>query len=86
MGGSGSHLLDPGLIKGVESLVQRESGSASFGTKVVPSLQRADPTFMNSVTGSVCIAKCSNILQWSFPRDILGMYYYGGLFLEWKTH
>jgi hypothetical protein len=36
---------------------------ASFGVKVVPSLNGADPSFMNSVTGSVCRAKCSNILQ-----------------------
>jgi hypothetical protein len=35
----------------------------SFGVKVVPSLNGADPSFMNSVTGSVCRAKCSNILQ-----------------------
>jgi hypothetical protein len=26
-------------------------------------LQRVDPSFINSVTGSVCRAKCSNILQ-----------------------
>jgi hypothetical protein len=47
----------------VELLVQKESGSASFGAKVVPSLQMVNPSFMNSVTGSVCRAKCSNILQ-----------------------
>jgi hypothetical protein len=47
----------------VERLVQRESRSASFGAKVVPSLQKADLSFMNSVTGSVCRAKCSYILQ-----------------------
>jgi hypothetical protein len=40
-------------------LIQKESGSASFGAKVVPSLQRADLSFMNSVTGSICRAKCS---------------------------
>ncbi len=50
-------------IEGMELLVQKESGSASFGAKVVPSLQRVDLSFMNSVTGSVCRAKCSNILQ-----------------------
>ncbi len=63
MSGSESCLLDLGLIKGVDPLVQRESRSASFGAKVAPSLQRVDPSFMNSVTGSVCRAKCSNILQ-----------------------
>ncbi len=50
-------------IEGVEPLVQEENRSASFGAKVVPSLQRADSNFMNSVTGSICRAKCSNILQ-----------------------
>ncbi len=43
----------------MERLVQRESRSASFGAKVVPSLQRADLSFMKSVIGSVCRAKCS---------------------------
>jgi hypothetical protein len=33
----------------VELLVQKESRSASFGAKVVPSLQRADLGFMNSL-------------------------------------
>jgi len=36
---------------------------ASLGTKVVPSLNGADLSFMNSVTGSICRAKSSNILQ-----------------------
>jgi hypothetical protein len=30
---------------------------------VVPSLNGADPSFMNSVTGSACRAKCSDILH-----------------------
>ncbi len=50
-------------LEGVEPLLQKESGSASFGAKVVPSLNRADLSFMNSVTGSACRAKCSNILH-----------------------
>ncbi len=29
-----------------------QSGSASFGTKVAPSLNGVDPSFMNSVAGS----------------------------------
>ncbi len=33
----------------MELLVQKESRSASFGAKVVPSLQRADLGFMNSL-------------------------------------
>jgi hypothetical protein len=48
-------------IEVVEPLLQKDSRSASFGAKVVPSLQRADLSFMNSVTGSVCRAKCSNL-------------------------
>jgi hypothetical protein len=40
-----------------------ESRSANFGAKLVPSLNGADLSFMNSVTGSVCRAKCSNIIQ-----------------------
>ncbi len=58
-------------------MFKRESGSANFGTKVVPCLWRADPSFMNSVTqsgyadpslmnsvtGSGYVAKCSDILQ-----------------------
>ncbi len=51
------------FLEGVEPLIQRESGSANFGTKLAPSLNGADLSFMNSVTGSICRAKCSNILQ-----------------------
>ncbi len=63
-------------MKGVDQLVKRESGSAHFGAKVAPCLWRADPSFMNSITGSGMqirvmnsvtgsgyVAKCSNILQ-----------------------
>ncbi len=53
MSGSGSGLLDPGL-EGVEPLLQKESGLASFCAKVATSLKRADLSFMYSVTGSVC--------------------------------
>ncbi len=63
MSGSGSGLLDPGLIKGVEMHVQMESRSICFVEKVASSLQRADLSFMNSVTRSVCRAKCTYILQ-----------------------
>ncbi len=35
-----------------EPLLQKESQSASFGTKLVPSLNGVDPSFMNSVAGS----------------------------------
>jgi hypothetical protein len=51
------------LLEGVELLIQMESRSANFGAKLGPSLNGADPSFINSVTGSVCRAKCSNILQ-----------------------
>ncbi len=43
-------------IEGVELLIQKVSRSASFGAKVMPSLQREDSSFVNSVTGSVCRA------------------------------
>ncbi len=36
----------------MDTLVKRESGSASFGSKVAPYLRRADLSFMNTVTGS----------------------------------
>ncbi len=45
----------------VEPLLQKESGSASFGTKVVPSLNGVDPSFMNSVTGSACREQSAQI-------------------------
>ncbi len=51
MSQSGSRILDP-VIKGVELTFQRESGLASFGAKVVPSLNGVDPSFTNLVAGS----------------------------------
>ncbi len=53
MSGSGSGLLDL-VFEGVEPLLQRKADPASFGAKVVPSLNGADLSFMNSVTGSIC--------------------------------
>ncbi len=40
-----------------------KGGSASFGAKMVLSLNGVDPSCMNSITGSTCGAKCSNILH-----------------------
>ncbi len=51
------------VLERVELLLQKESGAASFGAKVAPSLKRVDPSFMKPVTGSISRAKCSNILQ-----------------------
>jgi hypothetical protein len=62
MSGSRLGLLDL-VLEGVELLLQRKADPASFGTKVGPNLNGADPSFINSVTGSICRAKCSNILQ-----------------------
>jgi hypothetical protein len=62
MNGAESSLLDP-VLRGVEPLLQKESRSAGFGAKVAPSLNGADLSFVNSVTGSACRAKCSNILH-----------------------
>ncbi len=56
-------------LKGVEPLLQKESGSASFGVKVVPTLTGVDPSFANSVTVSACRAKCSNILHDRFNNN-----------------
>ncbi len=56
------------FLEGVEPLIQMESRLANFGAKLAPSSNGVDPSFMNSVTGSVCRAKCSNILQDSFSK------------------
>jgi hypothetical protein len=52
MSQSGSKILDPVFKRGVELLLQKESGSASFGTKVASSLNGVDLSFINSVAGS----------------------------------
>ncbi len=54
----------------MEPLIHRESGSANFGAKLVPSLYEADLSFMNSVTRSVCRAKCLNSLQDNFYIEL----------------
>ncbi len=51
------------VLEGVEPFLKKESGSACFAAKVASSLKRVEPSFMNSVTGSLCGAKYSNILQ-----------------------
>ncbi len=56
---------DP-VLEGVELLFHQKGGSASFGAKVALSLNRVDPSCMNSITGSTCRAKCSNILHDTF--------------------
>jgi hypothetical protein len=62
MSQSGSGKPDP-VLEGVALLFQKESGSASFGPKVVLSLNGVDPSYMKSITGSNCRTKCSNILH-----------------------
>ena len=62
MSRSGTGLLDP-VLWGWSRFSKRKADPSSIGAKVAPSLNGADPSFMNSVTGSVCRAKCSNILQ-----------------------
>ncbi len=54
--------LDP-VLEGVELLSHQKGGSASFGAKMVLSLNGVDPGCMNSITGSTCRAKWSNILH-----------------------
>jgi hypothetical protein len=41
------------FLEGAELLLQKESGLANFGAKLVSSLNGADLSFMNSVTGFV---------------------------------
>jgi hypothetical protein len=57
-----SSKLDP-YLEGVEMLFYQKGGSASLGAKMVLSLNGVDPGCMNSITGSTCRAKCSNILH-----------------------
>jgi hypothetical protein len=63
MSQSGSVKLDPDL-NGVELLLHQKGGSASFGVKMVLSLNRVGPGCMNSITGSTCRAKSSNIIHY----------------------
>jgi hypothetical protein len=53
---------DP-VLEGVELLFCRKGGSASFGAKMALSLNGVDPSCMNSITGTTCRAKYSNILH-----------------------
>jgi hypothetical protein len=62
MSQSGSGKLDPDL-EGAELLFHQKGGSASFGDKMVLSLNGVDQGSMNPITGSPCRAKCSNILH-----------------------
>ncbi len=58
------------FLEGVEPLIHGESGSANFGAKLVLSLNGTVLSFMNSVAGSVCRAKCLNILQDNFYIEL----------------
>ncbi len=51
------------FLEGVEVRIQMETRPANFCAKLVPSLNGANLSFINSVTGSVCRGNCSNILQ-----------------------
>jgi hypothetical protein len=62
MSQSGSGNLDP-VLEGVEVPFHQKGGSASFGAKMVLSLNGVDPGCMNSIIGPTCRAKCSNILH-----------------------
>ncbi len=58
-------------LKGVEPLLQKESGLASFGAKVVPSLNGVDSSFMNPVAGSYLysqVLKISYMIQVFPPK------------------
>ncbi len=60
MSRSGSGKPDP-VLEGVELLFHQKGGSASFGAKMALTLNGVDPGCMNSISGSTCRAKCSNI-------------------------
>jgi hypothetical protein len=62
MSRSGSGKPDP-VLEGLELLFHQKGGSASFGTKMALSLSGVYLGSMNSITGSTCRAKCSNILH-----------------------
>jgi hypothetical protein len=53
----------------VELLLHKKGGSAGFGAKMALSLNGVDPSCMNSITGSTCRAKCSNILHDKTAKD-----------------
>ncbi len=60
MSRSGSGKPDQ-VLEGVELLFHQKGGPASFGAKMVLSLNGVDPGCMNLTTGCTCRAKCSNI-------------------------
>ncbi len=62
MSRSESSKPDPVLDR-VELLFHQKGGSASFGAKMVLSLNGVDPGCVTPITGSTCKAKCSNILH-----------------------
>ncbi len=62
MSQSRSGKMDPDL-EAVELLFHQKGGSASFGTKMVLSLNRVDRGCMIPITGSTCRAKCSIFLD-----------------------
>jgi hypothetical protein len=53
---------DPDL-EGGDKLFHQKGGSTSFGAKMVLSLNGVDPGCRNSIIGSTCRAKCSDILH-----------------------
>ncbi len=55
-----SDKLEP-VLDWVELLFHQKGGLASFGAKMALLLNGVDPGCMNSITGSTCRAKCSNI-------------------------
>ncbi len=68
MSRSGSGKPDPDL-EGMKLLFHQKGGSASFGAKMVLSLNGVDPGCMNPITGSTCRVKCPNIIH---DREIKG--------------
>jgi hypothetical protein len=73
MSRSKSGKRDP-VLEGVELLFHQKGGSASFGPKIVLSLNEVYLGCTNSITGSTCRAKCSNILHDMKRRYIQSVY------------
>jgi hypothetical protein len=71
----GSGKPDPDL-EGVKLLFHQKGGSASFGAKMVLSLNGVDPGCMNPIIGSTCRAKCSNILHYSREMSVGFVHFY----------
>ncbi len=68
MSRSRSRIPDP-VFRGVEPLLQKESGLASCGANVAPSLNGVDLSLGTQLLDPTCRAKCSSILHDSLDKN-----------------